>query len=315
MKYDNLNIKQSVIDGLKKNYGIVLKSMILKPVGEESYSYLAIDINGKKYFVKYCERANIIKNIDLVNQLLMQLKDFEFVVPSIDVHGRTSFSVLIGKIYVCPYIDGEIVAIDNDKFGKSLVDKLLNIMVKIHSSKDKIIVNLPVENFDNDFLIDFKRLLKLLMIDGHKHKVNNEIKSILESNKKLIRQLISDHTKLGEYYKDNRPQMVLTHGDITGRNIILVKSGLKLVDWDGAMIAPIERDLNFLLDNPHFSVYEYLSKIGKVGYYDLKLREYYGQQWALRSILSNLKNLLTMDLTPEDQAEDIDEVKEYLGYF
>ena len=312
MKYDNQNTKQSVIDALKKYYRITLKSMDFKPVGEESYSYLAIDFNGNKYFVKYCERANVTKNIDLVNQLLVQLKDFNFVVPPIDVQGKTSFSILTGKIYVYPYIDGEIVTIGNEKFDKDLVDKLLDIIVKIHSSKDKITVRLSVEDFNNDFLTDFERLLTLQTDRGARS--NSEAVSILKSNEALIRKLINTHTKLGEYYKKNKPYLVLTHGDITGRNIILSEYGLKLVDWDGAMISPPERDLNFLLDNPHFSVDEYLRKMG-MDHYDPKLKEYYGQQWALGSIIGNLENLLTMELTLEDQAEYIDEAKEYLGYY
>lgn len=312
MKYDNQNIKQSVINALKKYYGITLKSMDFKPVGEESYSYLAIDFNGNKYFVKYCERANITKNIDLVNQLLVQLKDFNFVVPPIVVQGRTSFSILTGKIYVYPYINGKIVTIGNEKFEKDLVDKLLDIMVKIHSSKDKITINLPVENFENDFLNDFKKLPVLLT--DNKGKADNEVESILESNENLIRKLISDHTNLGEFYKSSKPSMFLTHGDITGRNIILAEDSLKLVDWDGAMIAPFERDLNFLLDNPHFLVNGYLKKMGKDSY-DQRLKEYYGQQWALGSIIGNIENLLTMDLNTEDRVEYINEMKEYLGYY
>lgn len=312
MKYDNQNIKQSVVGGLKKYYGIDTNSIIFKPVGEESYSYLAIDKNGKQYFVKYCEKANVTKNIDLVNQLLVQLKEFDFVVPPVESEGITSFNLLSGKIYVYPYIDGEIVIIGNGKFEKELVDKLLDIMVKIHSSKDKITINLPIENFENDFIVDFEKLLSLL--NNKKGQVDQEVASVLKSNENLIRELIGGHTKLGEFYKNNKPSLVLTHGDITGRNIILTKDSLKLVDWDGAMIAPFERDLNFLLDNPHFSVNEYLRKMRKDSY-DPKLKEYYGQQWALGSIIGNLENLLTMDLTPEDRIEYLEEMKEYLGYY
>lgn len=312
MKYDNQNIKQSVVGGLKKYYGIDTNSIVFKPVGEESYSYLAIDKNGEQYFVKYCEKENVTKNIDLVNQLLVQLKEFDFIVPPIEAIGKTSFTVLSGKIYVYPYIDGEIVTIGNEKFEKELVDKLLDIMVKIHSSKDKITVNLPIELFENNFDSDFEKLLALL--NDKKNKVDSEVVSVLKTNENLICKLISEHTKLGEYYKNNKPSFVLTHGDITGRNIILVKDSLKLVDWDGAMIAPSERDLNFLLDNSHFSVNEYLNKMGKDSC-DPKLKEYYGQQWALGNIIGNLENLLTMKLVPEDRAEYLEEAKEYIGYY
>jgi len=312
MKYDNQNIKQSVMDGLKTHYGISGGYIEFKPMGEESYSYLVIGDNGKKYFVKYCEKANVIKNIDLVNQLLSQLKNFDFVVPPIDVKGITSFNVLSGKIYVYPFIEGQIVTIGNEKFDVSLVNGLLEIMVKIHSAKDQITIDLPAENFENDFLADFKRLLVLRA--KAENKIDSSTKSFIETGEETIRKLISDHTKLGEYYKNNKPIFVLTHGDITGRNIIRAKDCLKLVDWDGAMIAPPERDLNFLLDNPHFLVNEYLQKMGLKSY-DPKLKEYYGQQWALGSIIGNLENLLTMDLTSEDYAEYLNEAKEYLGYY
>ena len=146
---------------------------------------------------------------------------------------------------------------------------------------------------------------------GNKDKTGSEVASILESNEILIRKLITEHTKLGDFYKNNKPNLVLTHGDITGRNIILAEDSLKLVDWDGALISPPERDLNFLLDNPYFAVDKYLRKMG-MDRYDPKLKEYYGQQWALGSTIGNLENLLKMDLTPEDQAEYIDEAKEYL---
>lgn len=312
MKYDNQNINQSVADGLKKNYGIALESIEFKPVGEESHSYLVISRNGKKYFAKYCEKANVIKNIDLVNQLLVQLRNLDFVVPPIDVNGATSFKVLSGKIYVYPFIDGQIVTLGNGEFDRFLVNELLEIMVKIHSSKDQIMVDLPVENFENDFLSDFQRLLTLRAKTGNKR--GNETASFIESGKTTINKLINDHTKLGNYYKSNKPIFVLTHGDITGRNIIMAKDGLKLVDWDGAMIAPPERDLNFLLDNPHFSVNKYLKKMGLKSY-DPKLKEYYGQQWALGSIIGNLENLLTLDLNPEDHDEYLNEAKEYLSYY
>ena len=312
MKYDNKNIKQSITEGLKKHYGIIPNFVDFKPVGEESYSYFVIDKDGEKYFVKYCEKANAIKNIDLVNQLLIQLKDFDFIVPQIGVKGITSFDVLSGKIYVYPFIEGEILTIGNEEFDKPLVDRLLEIMVEIHSSKDRITVDLPVESFDNDFLLDFEKLFALRAKSDEKK--DEEASLFLESNEGVIRSLISDHTKSGEHFKNNKPIFVLTHGDITGRNIIVAEDCLKLVDWDGAMIAPAERDLNFLLDNPHFLVQEYLKK-REVKNYDPKLKEYYGQQWALGSIIGNLENLLTMDLTPEGYAEYLDEAKKYLGYY
>lgn len=297
---------------LKKQYGIKAEKVSFIPVGEESFAYKAVANNGRVYFIKYCERREVIESLKTVNELLLQIQDLDFVIPPIVAHNRTSFELGKGWVYVFPFIEGGITERGNDTFEKDLVAKLTKMMVQIHKLKNRVKIALPVENFRNKFFADFEKLLSLE--SAKKYETDNEARLLLNSNENLIRQLISDHTKLGEYYKNNLPQMVLTHGDITGKNIILSKDGLKLVDWDGVMIAPFERDLNFLLDNPNFSVNEYLGKMKKDSY-DPKLREYYGRQWALGSILGNLENLLTMGLTPEDRIEYIDEAKEYLRYY
>jgi len=97
MKYDNKNIKQSITEGLKKHYGIIPNFVDFKPVGEESYSYFVIDKDGEKYFVKYCEKANAIKNIDLVNQLLSVLKELHL---SMSYQGKYMFIPLLREKYL-----------------------------------------------------------------------------------------------------------------------------------------------------------------------------------------------------------------------
>lgn len=310
MKYDNPKIKQGVIKILKSNYNLSITSLKFIPVGEESYCYLVVDKNQNKFFAKFCESLSVVKNIDLVNKLLLQLKHLNFVVPPVEVSGKTSFPFLGGKVYVYPYVEGRVVNISNTRFDQKLVLRLLDIMVKIHSSTDKITVNLPRENFDNNFRAEIEQLVKR----SQSNNISPEIKSLLETNLNLIREIIKKHTLLGKKYKEEKLDFVLTHGDITGLNIIISDDNLKLTDWDGVMFAPAERDINFFFDNPHFSIDAYLKKMNK-NHYEPRLIEYYGQQWALGSIIGNFNKLISSEMNESDKAECIEEISEYLDYF
>ena len=87
-----------------------------------------------------------------------------------------------------------------------------------------------------------------------------------------------------------------------------------MVDWDGAMLAPRERDLNFLYDNPNFSLAKYAQLSGYQNF-DLQMKEYYGRQWALDSIIGNFESLLRNSKSKVDENEYLEEIEKYLGYY
>lgn len=310
MKYDNHIIKQNITEGIKKDYGIFVETIDFIPVGEESYSYLVVDKKKNKFFAKFCAKKDVIKNIDRANKLLLKLKHLSFVVPPIEVGGKTSFSVLEGKLYLFPYIKGKVIKMGNHEWGKELVSKITDIMVKIHSSAYLVDFDLPKENFENNFTERLDRLLDLIKVESTEDK---EITQLLIKNEILIKKVINQHTELENEYKKSKVEFVLTHGDITGLNIIDTGKVLKLVDWDGAMFAPAERDINFFSSNSHFSVDEYLRKMSKEQYFR-ELRNYYGQRWCLDSIIGNFETLLSKESKYVDRTESLDEIKEYLSY-
>ena len=311
MRYDQPVIKQNIAKSIEKNYGITVDTIEFIPVGEESYAYIILDKNKNKYFAKFCDNKDVIGNIDMANKILLRLKHLDFVVPPIEVDGQTSFALLKGKLYLFPYVDGENVSLGNHEWNKILISKIVDIMVKIHKSTQLIDFTLPKEQFENHFAERLDRLLDLIKIKPDDDK---EISQLLTKNEILIRKIIDQHTELGRKYKKSDVQFVLTHGDITGLNIIDTGKSLKLVDWDGAMLAPAERDINFFSSNPHFSIAEYLKKTGKNQYFP-ELRSYYGQQWSLDSIIGNFETLLSEKSKYVDRKESIDEIKKYLSYY
>jgi len=309
MKYDNPTIKQAVGTSIRNNYGFDIKRMVFIPVGEESYAYKAIASNGKAYFAKYCGKPNIVKTINQVNSFLVEIVNKKYVVPPIVSNGNFSFELLEGRVYVYPYVEGEILTIPNEEFGKSLVNEITNIMADVHNI-DINTVNtiLPVEKFDTKTFIDSYKLLG----KPPKAEVQNKVfKELWKKYHKGLGNYINDYVSQGQKYQKNLPNMVITHGDITGRNIILSEKGMMLVDWDGITLAPREKDLIFYLDNPNFSIDSYLKLIRQASYQP-ELAKYYGQRWAIESILDNFEKLSNAGTADELVKEYVDEIENYI---
>ena len=76
--------------------------------------------------------------------------------------------------------------------------------------------------------------------------------------------------------------MVLTHGEPHAANTINTDSGLVLIDWDTALIAPRERDLwSLALEDPAI-LHHYASKAGVTTLPDLL--ELYRLRWDLTEV-------------------------------
>jgi len=309
VKYNDPTIEQSVLEMLKTKLGSDLVSSSFIPVGEESYAYCVTVGDGKKYFVKYCDQPKILENIDRAYSLLLQLQHLEFVVPPVEINGQTSFAVDKGKITIFPYIEGSVVPMTNKKFDQKLIDTLIQMLVIIHSATPPALTNLPKEDFENDYI------QRIELLTAEKHRFAQKADLLLDNNLASIRKIIDKQNLIGSQYQQQNPDMVLTHGDVTSLNMIVTPEGnVKIVDWDGAMLAPRERDLNFLYDNPNFSLDKYASLSDYDGF-DLELKQYYGRQWALDSTIGNFESLLNGSTSKTDENEYLEEIEKYLGYY
>lgn len=311
MRHNDAAIEKGVLNALRHVCGFNIAKSTFNPVGDESYTFLITLNDDNQYFVKYCDKQDIIEFIDKINALLLQFRSFDFVVPPIEANGKTSLNVGHGKMSVYPYIKGSVLNMSNDKFDKKLVGTLTEILASIHSASPRVLVNLPKENFENDYT----RRLEHILTDKGDDKLNSKAATLLENNEKLIHSIIEHHNQVASHYKQKKLDFVLTHGDVTGLNIIATNEvDIKLVDWDMAMLAPPERDLNFLFDNPNFSLDKYMQLSGNK-HFDLQMREYYGEHWALDCIIESFESLLSGSKNKADDSEYLIEIEEYLSYY
>lgn len=308
MKYNNPRIEHEILKTLSSGYSIESTSCTFIPLGEDSYSYKINDTLGTAYFVKYSVYQEVVRRIDTINALLDELSYLPFIIPPVIHKGRSSANMFDGKLYVYPFIEGNVIQESNTLFDAELTGEITDIMAKIHATQPKTAIE--QEQFTSHFSAEFN----LLERDARNGLLSQDIQALLKKHTSTINNIIEKFEALGEKFRYQKPMVVLTHGDITGLNLIRTKTGLKLVDWDGACMAPLERDIMFLIDNPHFS-YEDYRKLTKGSAYNPELKSYYSMHWALESIIGNFNNIPTGGSAKASYNDYVEEIEEYAGYY
>lgn len=305
MKKTNYNVENQIKELLKQN-GVKIKNMTFVPIGEESYGY-KVETQDQILFAKYSLNPDVNKGISIVNSLLLEVSDLPFVVPPKQINGTTEFDLPMGKLYFYPFIDGVVVNTPNENFSNKLLQEISGIMVQIHKRTPSIKTNVEKENFEDVWMQRFNNL-------PIKNVKDNWLETLYSKNMDKIKTVIEQHIDMGNKLKTTKLDFVLSHGDITGLNIIQTEAGLKLLDWDGVLMAPKERDLNFFLDVPNFPLRDYLFKTS----YDSVNKDaakYYGYRWAIESIIVNFQRLFNYREDFGEQKQLVKEIEYYISSF
>lgn len=287
----------------------MVESIRFIPIGEESLGY-KVTTAQKSLFVKYCDKPEVIQNINAIHRLLdfLATLNLEFVIPPIKINGATEIPISQGIMYAYPFIDSKPIKLANDKFDKDTISKLIMMINQLQSIDTRSLPKAtPVETFDYRFR---QRLQSLLKKHGSS-ALNKFLSDRLSNLSDAITRFEKDSA---DYRKKADIKMVLTHGDITGLNILKKQGNLVLVDWDGAMIAPPERDINFINDDQYFSVKEFLTN-SKLDEIDNKLIHYYGDAWSIDCIIENLEKLFDYNEGYGNKEAIVEDINDYMVYY
>ncbi|MDQ3226379.1 MAG: phosphotransferase [Chloroflexota bacterium] len=109
---------------------------------------------------------------------------------------------------------------------------------------------LPVETFALSSAAKVRRLLDLILADGARFDspVASSFAAFWRENADRICDLLARAEALGNTLQAWRFDHVLCHADIHAANILVGDDGrIHLIDWDGPLLAPRERDLLFVI--------------------------------------------------------------------
>jgi spectinomycin phosphotransferase len=241
--------EDKLIACLRIHYDLDIVSLRFLPIGYDlnAFVYEAISQEGTAYFVKI--RAGAIAPQSLLVPRILIEHDIPHILASLRTTTQDLWCALdTYSVIVYPFIRGEnamvcgLTDIQWREFGSTL-----NI---IHSGgfAARLQGLVPSETFS----IPSARLVQHILVRIQEESFDSPAATYLAEfsarHRSLLDHILSRAQHLGEQLRSIPFEYVLCHADIHAANILVSEEGkIYLVDWDGPLLAPRERDLLFIV--------------------------------------------------------------------
>ena len=249
---DKPNLQEDrIIACLYQRYGITVNALQFLPLGNDSaaWVYRADAADGRSYFVKL--RLGGISEPSLTIPRYLKDAGIEQVVaPLASLTQRLYEQVEPFALIVYPFIDGrdgmEIGLTDSQwtAFGallKVIHSTTLPAGLQRQMWRESFIPNPKWVNTINDLQGE----IPLRQYDNPQQK---EAAAFWHDKQGEISEIVKRAHTLGVQAKRLNAPQVLCHADIHTANLLISADGaLHVVDWDQPIIAPVERDLMFVV--------------------------------------------------------------------
>ncbi|MGG3281543.1 aminoglycoside phosphotransferase family protein [Paenibacillus solani] len=239
---------------LKDFYGLEHTEVIPQQGGWAALAY-RVQIDKQTYFLKVYEksRASTPKWTALINDyvpVLLWLEDHSALrgkipVPILTQDGCYQCEDDKGIYLLYEYIVGDTIA--DHELTKDQVRQLAEIVAELHRYGEEIpmVTSAMKESFDVPFLGSLRSILDVDM--------PFDIREVMFHHTDRLKELMDEVESLSEELKGRNLRMTLCHTDIHGWNLMSAGRQLKLIDWEGMKLAPVEADMMFFAEKPYFS--------------------------------------------------------------
>jgi spectinomycin phosphotransferase len=240
---------KTLIACLRDNYGIVVVTVRYLPIGYDmsAFVYEGTATEGTSYFIKI-RAGEFAPAALLVPRLLI-----EQGIPNILAPLRTQAQALwctceTYSIVVYPFIRGEnamVAGLTEDQwrtFGTTLR--------AIHDGgfPAQLPGQVPMETFALPSAALVRRMAEQFPNTPLESPAALELAAFWTENATQIEELLTKTEALGKQLQARQFEYVLCHADIHAANILVSDEGrIYIVDWDGPLLAPRERDLLFVI--------------------------------------------------------------------
>jgi len=129
-----------------------------------------------------------------------------------------------------------------------------------------------------------------------------------------IDTLLENGRRLSDYCRrqSHTYELVVCHADIHPFNIMATSQGLVMLDWDGIMLAPRERDLMFYADDMRTSG-DFHQAYGLDVTLNEDLITYYHYEWVLQEFTDYIGQLFDDALGDDARRHALDEFQDLFG--
>jgi spectinomycin phosphotransferase len=239
----------SITACLDAQYGLRVRSITFLPLGYDLNAavYKVIAAEGTAYFLKI--RFGSVHESGLHVPWALAERGIRNVLAPMQTQSRDLWCSCEGcSLVLYPFITGGnamAIGMGDDQwreFGSTLQS--------VHSSglAEDLRDRLPVETFALPSSALVRHILELTDTTEFENAVAAQFAAFWRDHAARIDEMVDRAEALGRRLQSRSFDHVLCHADIHAANILVHEDGrISLIDWDGPMIAPRERDLLFVV--------------------------------------------------------------------
>lgn len=307
---------EDLILAVRKGYEIELENLEFLLRGWGGDCYLAQTAAGERYFLKLNDESTSNETaassrpfyLPLMHQLHSKgmLPHIPHPIPTCT--GAFSLKINPQELVITNFIDGDLVGFG--KLPEPILIRLAGLVGILHRSLPQLEFEYPyIEQFEFPFETDLVNSRSAL----------EAISSQDSAGKQLLRQTLLPHwdevlaylERLKQLQRKvrlrNKP-MVICHTDLHGGNLMTDKQGtLYILDWETAVIAPLEHDMIFFAGEENFWEVFWPNYANQYPEADLnsEVLAFYYYRRGLEDVMGFILRILQGEGSPERDQEDI----------
>lgn len=241
---------------LKEYYGLDRTVVVPQKGGWAALAY-KVQTDGHAYFLKVYEksRASTPKWTALIDDyvpILLWLEEHsrlkgKIPAPILTTDGSYQCEDDEGIYLLYEYIVGDTIA--DQELTEDQVRQLAEMIAELHRYGEEVplVTSAMTENYTVPFLGQLKSKL-----DG---ELPCDLGEVLLHYIDRLKEIMLKVEELSEALKNRDLRMALCHTDVHGWNLMSTGQQLKLIDWEGLKLAPVEADMMSFVDEPYFELF------------------------------------------------------------
>ena len=239
---------EKIISCLRDEYGLSVEKTLFLLLGADTdtFVYRAVTKDETSYFVKL-KKGDFNEASVAIPNFLSDL-GIKQIIPSLTTQtGQLWANLKPFKVILYPFVEGHPAfegIMSNQhwfEFGAALK--------RFHTSDipANITSSIQKDNFSPRWRDTVKMFLERIEKETFNEPVAIEVADFLKSKKDETLEIVKRAEQLAQMLLEQPPEFILSHGDIHGYNLLIDNNdALYIVDWDGLLFAPKERDLMFI---------------------------------------------------------------------
>jgi spectinomycin phosphotransferase len=316
----DLNLDE-LLHTLRRIYDLPVDEVRFSPGGEDAYGYRVRTASGWRYYLKvYPQGRQSDAALRIAYALRHRLGFPAAVAPLKTKDGQLCASLDAYTLALFPLVNGPTA--EEQPFTPAQHITLGRWLARLHGLKDAVIalrLNCPVERFDSPRRDEYLRVLEALPhISGGNHRYQRELAALLLPRRERLLGELEAFERAREQamavVESGAATRMLCHGDPTIGNVIAQGDTLHLIDWDGVILAPRERDLGHFQGAERQTVLKGYAQVAGPVTLNPALLEFYRLQWNIGEVIDFGTRLLFEEHNEAQQRHDLAEITRFLDY-